>query len=179
MPAGSVTGKHELAHPAACAATRLLSHGWFGGAFLGTGDSNPIFQSEVMLGRVRGHWPQVRGDRSSDQRFKRHPCGPAEVHPGGCPDGVGEDRIAPPSQRMRKPCEKPDVGIGVAKIFADEAGREMSGDATSDNARYTPGRAQFIAIANRRPIHCGRQPMAARVGASSDTRITRSFQAAN
>jgi hypothetical protein len=27
----------------------LLPHGWFGGAFLGTGDSNPIFHSEVML----------------------------------------------------------------------------------------------------------------------------------
>jgi hypothetical protein len=75
------------------------------------------------------------------------------------------------------------VGTGVAKIFADEAGREMSGEATSEEQHRQrevhAERAQFIAIANRRPIHCGRQPMAARVGASSDTCITRSFQAAN
>ena len=49
----------HLAQPERTQQIGLLMQGWFGGTLLGSGDSDPIFHSNVVLGRVQPNWIAV------------------------------------------------------------------------------------------------------------------------
>jgi hypothetical protein len=50
----------HLAQPERTQQIGLLTQGWFGGTLLGSGDSDPIFHSSVVLGPVQPNWIAVR-----------------------------------------------------------------------------------------------------------------------